>query len=81
MSLDDDYRYDHEARRREAQRPLDEAGEGEAEGFEQAEEDLIEHASHGDQHGTAKITQDAGDLDEEYSDADYGEADDEQVGD
>jgi hypothetical protein len=31
-----------------AERPLDEAGEGEAEGFELAEEDLIEHASHGD---------------------------------
>jgi len=32
-----------------AQRPLVESGEGEAEGFEQAEEELIEHASHGDQ--------------------------------
>jgi hypothetical protein len=31
-----------------AQRPLAEAGEGEAEGFEEAERDLIEHASHGD---------------------------------
>src|SRR5512145_1214936 len=31
-----------------AERPLAEAGEGEAEGFEQAERDLIEHASHGD---------------------------------
>jgi hypothetical protein len=31
-----------------AERPLAEAGEGEAEGFEQAEADLIEHASHGD---------------------------------
>lgn len=31
-----------------AERPLEEAGEGEAEGFEQAEKDLIEHASHGD---------------------------------
>lgn len=32
-----------------AQRPLIESGEGVAEGFELAEEDLIEHASHGDQ--------------------------------
>ena len=79
MSLDDDYRYDPEERRREAQRPLEEAGEGEAEGFELAEEDLIEHASHGDQHGTSRITQDAGSLDEEESGAEYGEADDEQV--
>lgn len=31
-----------------AQRPLAEAGQGEAEGFEQAEADLVEHASHGD---------------------------------
>jgi hypothetical protein len=32
----------------EAQRPLAEAGEGESEGFEQAEEALIEAATHGD---------------------------------
>lgn len=32
-----------------AQRALIESGEGVAEGFELAEEDLIEHASHGDQ--------------------------------
>jgi hypothetical protein len=32
----------------EANRPLAEAGGGVAEGFEQAEQDLIEHASHGD---------------------------------
>ena len=32
--------------------PLIEAGEGEAEGFEVAEGDLIRHAEHGDQQGT-----------------------------
>jgi hypothetical protein len=32
-----------------AQRPLAEAGEGEAEGFELAEEELIDRAEHGDQ--------------------------------
>jgi hypothetical protein len=32
----------------EANQPLAEAGGGAAEGFEEAEEDLIEHASHGD---------------------------------
>lgn len=32
----------------EAERPLAEAGQGEAEGFEQSEETLIEAASHGD---------------------------------
>jgi len=79
MSLDDDYRpLSEEARHREERRALDEAGEGEAEGFELAEQDLIEHASHGDEHGTARITQDAGSLDEEDSGATYGEADDEE---
>lgn len=35
----------------EAERPLAEAGEGEAEGFEQSEEALIDAASHGDPAG------------------------------
>ena len=43
----------------EAQRPLVEAGEGEAEGFEQAEQELIEHASHGDQHASRRAIEDA----------------------
>jgi hypothetical protein len=32
----------------EAARPLEEAGQGEAEGFEQSERELVEHASHGE---------------------------------
>jgi hypothetical protein len=43
----------------EARRPLEEAGQGEAEGFEQAEKELIEHASHGDQHAARRAIQDA----------------------
>lgn len=43
----------------EAERPLAEAGQGQAEGFEQAEEQLIEHASHGDQHAARQANQDA----------------------
>ena len=43
----------------EAQRPLQEAGQGEAEGFEQAEQELIEHASHGDQHAARRAIEDA----------------------
>jgi hypothetical protein len=39
--------------------PLEEAGEGESEGFEMAEQQLIENASHGDQHGTDRIMFDA----------------------
>ncbi len=57
-----------------AQRPLAEAGEGEAEGFELAEEELIDRASHGDQKhfpdGDAPPA-------EEPSDATYGEPDQE----
>jgi|tagenome__1003787_1003787.scaffolds.fasta_scaffold19080556_1 hypothetical protein len=76
---DDDRPLDLEARRREERRAPEEAGEGESEGFELAEDDLVEHASHGDEHGTSRITQDAGSLDEEDSGATYGEADDEEV--
>ena len=43
----------------EAQRPLVEGGQGEAEGFEQAERELIEHASHGDQHAARQAIEDA----------------------
>ncbi len=40
--------HDLEERRTEEQRAVKEGGGGEAEGFELAEEELIEHASHGD---------------------------------
>lgn len=56
--------------------PLIEAGEGEAEGFEEADAALIEHARHDDQHGVDPILRDAAGFDDsEVSDADYGEAD------
>jgi hypothetical protein len=42
----------------EAQRPLAEAGQGESEGFEQAEAELIDHASHGDQHAARRVIDD-----------------------
>ena len=60
--------------------PLIEAGEGESEGFELAEADLIENASHGDQHGTSSITSDAFDelLEEDFDGDDYAEADEEE---
>jgi uncharacterized protein HemY len=69
---------ERERRRREANRPLEEAGEGEAEGFELAEQALIENASHGDQHGTTPITRHAraDASEEEPPDEDrYGEPD------
>ncbi len=61
--------------------PINEAGGGESEGFELSEEELIEHASHGDEHGTGIIAQHAGDLDEEDAGSVYGEADDEEFDD
>ena len=55
-----------------AERPLAEAGQGEAEGFELAEERLEDIASHGDQHqfpgpGLSRL--------EEPSNSEYGEPD------
>lgn len=65
-----------------AMAPVREAGGGESEGFEMAEEELVEHASHGDDHGTTKIINDAaalGDEAESAPDPDlYGEADEER---
>lgn len=69
---------DLEARRREERRAVEEAGGGEAEGFELAEQDLIEHASHGDEHSPARIMMDAG-HEEEETDSVYGEADSEAL--
>ena len=40
--------HDLEQRRVEERRAVEEAGGGESEGFEQSEDELIEHASHGD---------------------------------
>ena len=49
-------------RHREERRAVDEAGGGESEGFEVAERDLVEHASHGDQHAPSRITRAAGSI-------------------
>jgi hypothetical protein len=73
-----------ELRRREARRAVEEAGGGESEGFELAEQELIEHASHGDQHTPTRIMIDAaserepaGPLEGEANGGVYGEADEE----
>jgi hypothetical protein len=59
----------------EAQQPLTEAGQGQAEGFEESERELIERASHGDEHAARRVVRDA--IDEEVggSAAETGEAD------
>ena len=62
----------------EAERPLAEAGEGEAEGFEQAERSLIEHASHGDQHAARRVIEDAPNERDDSRSAGSGEADEER---
>jgi hypothetical protein len=57
-----------------AQRPVAEAGGGEAEGFEAAEELLIEHTSHGDQQSAHAVLHHQG-RPEETIDREDGEAD------
>jgi hypothetical protein len=61
-----------------AQRPVVEAGGGEAEGFEQAEEALIEHASHGDQQSAHAVIHDAGRPEDAGANVEDGEADHER---
>jgi hypothetical protein len=74
---------DLERRRREERRAVEEAGGGESEGFELAEAELIEHASHGDEHTPTRILRDA-ELeveDEEAANDRYGEGDAERKAD
>ncbi len=67
-----------EDRRAEEQRPLREAGQGEAEGFEESEAELIEHASHGDSgpdpSNLAGEPEDPGAAEAEYGEADHEES-------
>jgi hypothetical protein len=68
-----------ERHRRERQ-AVDEAGGGVSEGFELAEQELIDHASHADDGSTYRITRDAGHQeDQEPSDSVYGEGDSEHT--
>jgi hypothetical protein len=71
---------DLEQRRREARIAVDEAGGGESEGFELAEQELIEHTSHSDEHTPARIMRDAS-PDEEPLEHIDGEADEEHKAD
>jgi len=59
----------------EAARPVAEGGGGEAEGFEEAERELVERASHGDQHAARRaIEDDPGESDDARA-APSGDAD------
>jgi hypothetical protein len=71
--------FELEERRREARKAVDEAGGGESEGFELAEEELIEHTSHGDGHSPARIMRDAAAETPDDERAAYGEADEEHL--
>jgi hypothetical protein len=62
----------------EAERPLEEAGEGESEGFELAEEDLIEEASHGDEGYDPEVDAFTQELESDEAGVEYGEADEEE---
>jgi hypothetical protein len=59
----------------EAARPLEEAGEGEAEGFELAEQDLVETASHGDAGYSPEADEFTPEEESDRADAVYGEPD------
>jgi hypothetical protein len=58
-----------------SEQPLVEAGQGEAEGFEEAERELVEHAGHGDQHAARRVIADAPRGWDDARAADDGEAD------
>jgi hypothetical protein len=59
----------------EAMRPLEESGEGEAEGFELAEQDLEEAASHGESRLSPEADQFTPEDESDRADAVYGEPD------
>ena len=84
MDEGDDRIDELELRRREARRAVEEGGGGESEGFELAEQELVEHASHGDGHSPTRIMLDAaaeregaGPAEGEADVGVYGEADEE----
>ena len=60
-----------------AERPVIEGGGGEAEGFEEAEAFLIEHASHGDEQSAHAVLHDSG-RSEERTSGESSEADHER---
>ena len=74
--LPPDPRIDLAERRRKERQAVEEAGGGQSEGFELSERELIEHASHADQHSPFRIIHDASRA-EEQDGATYSEADEE----
>ena len=64
-------------RRRNERLAVEEAGGGQSEGFELAEQELIQHASHGDEQTLACVMYDAAPEEEEEASSVYSEADEE----
>jgi hypothetical protein len=62
----------------EADRAVVEAGGGESEGFEEAERELVKHATHADQHAARRVIQDAPDESADARAGEAGEADSER---
>lgn len=62
-----------------AMRPVYEAGGGEAEGFEQAEADLVENAQHGDGRGDPLSDAFTPEAESDLASIQYGEADQEST--
>lgn len=62
-----------------AMRPVYEAGGGVAEGFEQAEADLVENAQHGDGRGDPLSDAFSGEVESDRAGVEYGEGDEEKV--
>ncbi len=74
--------HDLELRRREERRAVEEAGGGQSEGFELAEEEMIEHTSHGDEHSPFRIIADGNQETPEdpgEESVEYGEPDEEHL--
>ena len=62
-----------------AMRPVYEAGGGEAEGFELAEADLIDNASHGDGHGNPEIDAFTPEVESDRASIEHAAGDQEKV--
>jgi hypothetical protein len=66
---------ERERKRDEARRPVEEGGGGEAEGFEQAERELEEHASHAEEGGDPVSDAFSPEAESDRASAKYGEPD------
>ncbi|HXD60013.1 MAG TPA: hypothetical protein VN606_18950 [Thermoleophilaceae bacterium] len=71
---------DRELRKQEERRPVEEAGGGESEGFEQAEQQLIENAENAE-HDDLLEEGFPEEAESDESGAEYGEADEEEPAD